>query len=127
MKLYYAPGACSLAPHIALAEAGIAAEVIRVDQIGGGPDFRRWPVTAENNSLYWENLNRAKKSVALDLSRPEGRELLQQLVRATGQFIVDLRTANRSGIWSRIWRRLTSSRAELPPITQTNAREFASN
>lgn len=47
--------------------------------------------------------------------------------RATGQFIVDLRTANRSGIWSRIWRRLTSSRAELPPITQTNAREFASN
>lgn len=69
--------------------AQFGAEVIRVDQIGGGPDFRRWPVTAENNSLYWENLNRAKKSVALDLSRPEGRELLQQLVRATGQFITN--------------------------------------
>ena len=69
--------------------AQFGAEVIRVDQIGGGPDFRRWPVTADNNSLYWENLNRAKKSVALDLSRPEGRELLQQLVRATGQFITN--------------------------------------
>ncbi|MBN8805189.1 MAG: CoA transferase, partial [Sphingopyxis terrae] len=69
--------------------AQFGAEVIRVDQIGGGPDFRRWPVTAEDNSLYWENLNRAKKSVALDLSRPEGRELLQQLVRATGQFITN--------------------------------------
>jgi 2-methylfumaryl-CoA isomerase len=69
--------------------AQFGAEVIRVDQIGGGPDFRRWPVTAENNSLYWENLNRAKKSVALDLSRPEGRELLQELVRATGQFITN--------------------------------------
>ena len=69
--------------------AQFGAEVIRVDQIGGGPDYRRWPVTQENNSLYWENLNRAKKSVALDLGRPEGRELLQELVRATGQSITN--------------------------------------
>lgn len=69
--------------------AQFGAEVIRVDQIGGGPDFRRWPVTANNDSLYWENLNRAKKSVALDLGRAEGRELLQELVRATGQFVTN--------------------------------------
>jgi 2-methylfumaryl-CoA isomerase len=69
--------------------AQFGAEVIRVDQIGGGPDYRRWPVTEANDSLYWENLNRAKKSVALDLSKPEGRELLQALVRATGQFITN--------------------------------------
>ena len=69
--------------------AQFGAEVIRVDQIGGGPDYRRWPVTEDNNSLYWENLNRAKKSVALDLGRPEGRELLQELVRATGQSITN--------------------------------------
>ncbi len=69
--------------------AQFGAEVIRVDQIGGGPDYRRWPVTAGNDSLYWENLNRAKKSVALDLSKPEGRELLQAQVRATGQFITN--------------------------------------
>jgi 2-methylfumaryl-CoA isomerase len=69
--------------------AQMGAEVIRVDQIGGGPDFRRWPVTNGNDSLYWENLNRAKKSVALDLGRGEGRELLQALVRATGQFITN--------------------------------------
>lgn len=79
---------------VALPTAGLycaqfGAEVIRVDQIGGGPDYRRWPVTKSNDSLYWENLNRAKKSVALDLSRPEGRELLQALVRATGQLITN--------------------------------------
>ena len=69
--------------------AQFGAEVIRVDQIGGGPDFHRWPVTEANDSLYWENLNRAKKSVALDLSSPQGREILQELVRATGQFITN--------------------------------------
>ena len=69
--------------------AQFGADVVRVDQIGGGPDFRRWPVTASNDSLYWENLNRAKRSVALDLGRPEGRELLQRLVCATGQFITN--------------------------------------
>ena len=31
MKLYFSPGACSLAPHIALEEAGIAAQTIKVD------------------------------------------------------------------------------------------------
>src|SRR3546814_12490661 len=66
-----------------------SSDVCSSDLIGGGPDFRRWPVTAENDSLYWENLNRAKKSVALDLGRPEGRELLQALVRATGQFVTN--------------------------------------
>ncbi|MBU6267279.1 MAG: CoA transferase [Sphingomonadales bacterium] len=76
-------------PSAGLYCAQMGAEVIRVDQIGGGPDFRRWPVTANNDSLYWENLNRAKKSVALDLGRPEGRELLQRLVRATGQFLTN--------------------------------------
>ncbi len=69
--------------------AQFGAEVIRVDQIGGGPDSRRWPVTAAYDSLYWENLNRGKKSVALDLGRPEGRALLQELVRATGQLITN--------------------------------------
>jgi glutathione S-transferase len=31
MKLYYSPGACSLSPHIALAEAGLAYNVEKVD------------------------------------------------------------------------------------------------
>lgn len=31
MKLYYSPGACSLSPHIAAAEAGIALELEKVD------------------------------------------------------------------------------------------------
>ena len=35
MKLYYAPGACSLAPHIALREAGMRFDLVRVDFMRG--------------------------------------------------------------------------------------------
>ncbi len=71
-------------PTAGLYLAQFGADVIRVDQIGGGPDFKRWPLSDQGDSLYWENLNRAKKSVALDLARPEGRGLLQKLVANTG-------------------------------------------
>jgi 2-methylfumaryl-CoA isomerase len=77
------------APTAGLYLAQMGADIIRVDQIGGGPDYRRWPKTDEGRSLYWENLNRAKKSVAINLRDPQGRELLQELVRITGQFITN--------------------------------------
>ncbi len=46
MKLYYAPGACSMAPHIVAHEAGIALELVKVDipskKTEAGDDF--WQV-----------------------------------------------------------------------------------
>ncbi|MDO7842091.1 CoA transferase [Sphingomonas immobilis] len=71
-------------PSAGLYLAQMGAEVIRVDQLGGGPDFRRWPKADTGASLYWEGLNKGKKSVALDLGRPEGRELLAALATAPG-------------------------------------------
>lgn len=77
-------------PSTGLYLAQFGADVIRVDQIGGGQDFRRWPLTTEGNSLSWENLNRAKRSLALDLTRDEGRELLAELVRKVGTLVTNL-------------------------------------
>src|ERR1700759_2190202 len=71
-------------PTCGLYLAQMGAEVIRFDQIGGGPDFRRWPLTEGGDSLYWEGLNKGKKSVALDLARPEGREIAQRLAASGG-------------------------------------------
>lgn len=77
-------------PTVGLYLAQFGADVIRVDQIGGGQDFRRWPVTESNDSFGWENLNRAKRSLALDLTRPEGRELVVELIRRTGNLVTNL-------------------------------------
>jgi glutathione S-transferase len=43
MKLYYSPGACSLSPHIALLEAGLPYELVKVDlrakKLENGDDY----------------------------------------------------------------------------------------
>ena len=74
------------APSCSLHLLQMGAEIIRIDQIGGGPDFKRWPLSpSEAQSLYWEGLNKGKKSIALDLSRPEGRELAVRIITAPGE------------------------------------------
>ncbi len=70
--------------------AQMGAEVIRVDHKAGGLDYDRYMLTDEGRSLSWENLNRAKKSVALDLRSDGGRDLLVELARKTGQLITNL-------------------------------------
>ena len=70
--------------------AQFGAEVIRVDHKAGGLDYDRFMLTREGRSLSWENLNRAKKSVALDLQSGEGRELLVELAARTGQLLTNL-------------------------------------
>ena len=73
------------APTCGLYLAQMGAEVIRFDNVGGGPDFRRWPLAENGSSLYWEGLNKGKKSVALDLTRPAGREIAQRLACGPGE------------------------------------------
>ena len=71
-------------PSCGLYLAQMGAEVIRFDNIGGGPDFRRWPLSQGGDSFYWEGLNKGKKSVAIDMSSAEGRELAVALATAPG-------------------------------------------
>lgn len=77
-------------PSCGLYLAQMGATVIRFDQIGGGPDARRWPLGPAGQSLYWEGLNKGKQSIAIDLARPQGRELAQRLaVAADGVFVTN--------------------------------------
>ncbi|MFT5445096.1 MAG: 2-methylfumaryl-CoA isomerase [Gammaproteobacteria bacterium] len=73
------------APSCTLQLAQMGAEVIRFDHVRGGPDYGRWPCTEDGTSLYWEGLNKGKKSIAIDLGKPEGRELAIQLATAPGE------------------------------------------
>lgn len=77
-------------PSCGLHLAQMGARVIRFDQIGGGPDYRRWPVTTDGGSLYWEGLNKGKRSIAIDLASAAGRDLAQRIaVAADGLFVTN--------------------------------------
>ncbi len=64
--------------------AQLGADVIRIDPIGGASDYERWPVAPSGTSFYWTSLNKGKRSVAVNLRAPEGRELVVALVTAPG-------------------------------------------
>lgn len=72
-------------PSGCMALAQLGAHVIRVDPIGGGSDHFRWPVTDDGASLYWTALNKHKRSLAVDLRSPEGRELVIALATRPGR------------------------------------------
>ena len=67
----------------------LGADVIRFDQIGGGLDARRWPLSPTGESLFWAGLNKGKRSIQVDLRTPQGRELVEALVAAAGIFLTN--------------------------------------
>ncbi len=62
--------------------AQMGADVIRFDRPQGGLDAHRWPVTKDGVSLFWAGMNKGKRSLAVDIARPEGQEIVTALICA---------------------------------------------
>lgn len=101
--------------------AQMGADVIRVDRPTGGLDAKRWPVTDRGESLFWAGMNKAKRSLAVDLTHPEGQELLAALITAPGPdaglFLTNLR-----GPAFMDWPALSARRADLVMVSLTGTR-----
>jgi len=68
------------APLAGLTLAQFGADVIRIDLPGGGIDYGRLPMAPAGRSIYWTSLNKGKRSFVVDFRRPEGKELVRELV-----------------------------------------------
>lgn len=83
------------APLAGMTLAQMGADVIRFDRVIGGLDAARWPVTANGHSLFWQGLNKGKRSIAVDMTTPRGREIITRLICAPGEnagiFLTNLR------------------------------------
>lgn len=69
-------------PFCTMTLGDLGAEVVKIEQPGTGDDTRQWaPPTWGEVSANFLSCNRNKRSLAVDLNRPEGAELVRDLAR----------------------------------------------
>jgi crotonobetainyl-CoA:carnitine CoA-transferase CaiB-like acyl-CoA transferase len=80
-------------PFGSLLLADLGAEVIKVEDPGAGGDVARSvpPGAADGHRLYFEAINRGKRSMALDLTTDAGREVFARLVATADAVFNNLR------------------------------------
>jgi crotonobetainyl-CoA:carnitine CoA-transferase CaiB-like acyl-CoA transferase len=82
--------------------ADLGAEVIKIEKPGTGDDTRHWgpPWLRDDaghetrESAYYLSTNRGKRSVSLDISKPEGRALVERLAARSDVFIENFKTGD---------------------------------
>src|SRR5438067_6557862 len=76
--------------------ADLGAEVIKLERPGAGDDTRGWgpPYLPDFNDLsaYFLSCNRGKKSLTLDIAKPDGSDLFHRLVDKSDVLIENFRT-----------------------------------
>ncbi|MHB1201258.1 MAG: CoA transferase, partial [Polaromonas sp.] len=70
--------------------ADFGADVIRVDKLGGSEDRFVTPVTDDGEGAYFLQVNRNKRSIALNIDSKEGREVVRRLVRTVDVVVVNM-------------------------------------
>jgi len=68
------------APLCGMTLGQMGADIVQINPISGRLDENRLPHNKQGNSFYYPALNKTKRSIRIDLKRPEGRELAAQLI-----------------------------------------------
>jgi formyl-CoA transferase len=79
-------------PYCTMILGDLGAEIIKVENPNGGDDSRQWgPPWVDGESAYFLSVNRNKRSIAIDIKQPEGRDLLVDLIRVSDVLVENMR------------------------------------
>jgi crotonobetainyl-CoA:carnitine CoA-transferase CaiB-like acyl-CoA transferase len=81
-------------PFATMLLADLGAEVVKVEP-PGGDETRSWAPHVAGESAYFMSANRGKKSIAVDLKDPRGREIVYRLARRSDVVIENYRPGVR--------------------------------
>jgi len=87
-------------PFTGMLLADMGADVIKLEMPGRGDDSRQFPPFIGEESMYYVNLNRGKKSITINLKTEEGKNIFKELVKQSDVLLENFRpgTMNRLGI-----------------------------
>lgn len=82
-------------PWASMTLGDLGAEIWKIEQPGSGDDTRGWaPPSVEGVSTYYLAANRNKKSVAIDIGKAEGRDIIVALAKKADILIENFRPAS---------------------------------
>jgi len=105
-------GSLIAGPFCAKTLADFGAEVVKVEPPGDGDPLRRWRKMRNGVSLWWQVQSRNKRSVTLDLRRPEGQEAVRRLAARSDIVIENFRPGALEK-WNIGWERLSADNPKL--------------
>lgn len=109
-------------PMATLIFASLGADVIKVERIDGGDDSRHMgPHMGEWSSVFLP-MNRGKRSIAIDLSKPAGRDVILRLAKKCDVFIENF----RGGKMTALGLDESAVRAQNPSIIYASISAFGS-
>ena len=91
-------GTVVLAPYAARLLMEMGASVIKVEAPGGDITRQQGPSRNPGMAALFLSCNRGKKSICLDLKKPEGNEVLRRLLARSDVFLTNLRPRNAAGL-----------------------------
>ena len=95
-------------PFCTMILADLGAEVIKIERPRVGDDSRHFPPFINNQSAYFININRGKKSVVINLKHPKGKELFLELVKKSDVVVENFRpgTMEKLGLGYEVLRKV---------------------
>jgi formyl-CoA transferase len=105
-------GSLIAGPFCAKTLADFGAEVVKVEPPGDGDPLRRWRKMRNGVSLWWQVQSRNKRSVTLDLRKPEGQEAVRRLAARSDIVIENFRPGALER-WNIGWEQLSAANPKL--------------
>jgi crotonobetainyl-CoA:carnitine CoA-transferase CaiB-like acyl-CoA transferase len=76
----------------------MGADVIKIEEPQHGDETRGWAPFVDGSSAYFLGVNRSKKSVALDLKTPAGRDVLTRLIETADVLVENFRPGSLASL-----------------------------
>jgi crotonobetainyl-CoA:carnitine CoA-transferase CaiB-like acyl-CoA transferase len=95
-------------PACGLMLADLGADVIKIEPPGLGDDSREWPPLMNGESSYFLSVNRNKRSIVLDLTTPQGKEVFLRMAETADVVVENYRAdvMDRLGLGYEVLRKL---------------------